>query len=545
MVLKVEVLQSPQGVAMAEASKSISEQGGSLGRGENNTWVLDDPERFLSSRHCEFDCDGNTYYLTDVSTNGTFVNGSPEPLGRGVRVALSGGDTIEIGEYQFRVVLEGDESHSIPLESAAGAASLDPFASPASPFDQPVASIPSDLDDPLAEFGSGLSSGSGLLPESDLTSNETDPLAALDKAAADPFSASPSDPFEIPGNSDFGTESFPYGQNTYSDNSDPLSGSFDAPKSSGAGLIPEDWEDDLLGADPFPPFDEPPKPTTPLVTATDELVVKRPNPRPTPRPRPTESNPRRDLSQPNRVIRKAPGPAKTEKRTPLDRSTANDTVEPAAVPRNKPGRSQARASDAAINSALFESMGLDVSQLSEEEQQEVACAVGELMPVVVEGMMRVLRSRASIKNEFRMSVTTMQPIENNPLKFSADKAEALDIMFVRKSKAYKAPVAAFSEGFDAIAEHQVAIIAGIRAAFTKMVEHFDPVALEQQFDKQNKGVNIPGMQKARYWNSYTAYFQGFMDNMEQSFQNLFGDEFVRAYEDQLFKLMTARNITEK
>ncbi|WP_339068090.1 type VI secretion system-associated FHA domain protein TagH [Teredinibacter turnerae] len=545
MVLKVEVLQSPQGVAMAEASKSISEQGGSLGRGENNTWVLDDPERFLSSRHCEFDCDGSTYYLTDVSTNGTFVNGSPDPLGRGVRVALSGGDTIEIGEYQFRVAIEGDTAHSMPLEPLAGSPVLDPFASPSSPFDQPVSSIPTDLDDPLAEFGSGLSSGGGLLPDSDLSLNETDPLAALDKAAADPFTAS-SDPFGISETNDFGTESFPYGQNTYSDNSDPLSGSFDAPKSSGAGLIPEDWEDDLLGAEPFPTFDEPPKPAAPpLVTAADELVAKRPNPRPTPRSRPAENNARRDLSQPNRVIRKASRPATTEKRTPLDRSSANDTVEQAAVPKSKPSPRHASTSDVAINSALFESMGLDVSQLSQEEQQEVACAVGELMPVVVEGMMRVLRSRASIKNEFRMSVTTMQPIENNPLKFSADKAEALDIMFVRKSKAYKAPVAAFSEGFDAIAEHQVAIIAGIRAAFTKMVEHFDPAALEQQFDKQNKGVNIPGMQKSRYWNSYTAYFQGFMDNMEQSFQNLFGDEFVRAYEDQLFKLMTARNISEK
>lgn len=154
--------------------------------------------------------------------------------------------------------------------------------------------------------------------------------------------------------------------------------------------------------------------------------------------------------------------------------------------------------------------------------------------------MQVLRSRASIKNEFRMNITTIQPVENNPLKFSVDTGEALENMFIRKSSAYKKPREAFREGFNGIAEHQVAIIAGIRAAFKSMMERFDPEHLEKQFDRQSKAAMLPGMQKARYWSAYTDYYRNFVDNIEQSFQYLFGDEFVQAYEDQLRKLVAAR-----
>lgn len=518
MVLKVEIVQSPQGVVMPEVNKTISEQGGSFGRGENNTWILDDPERFLSSRHCEFSFESGQYFVTDVSTNGTFMNGSPEPLGRGARAALQNGDTIEIGEYKFRINLETDSG-------AFDSVSLDPFASPASPFDVDMPSAPANSQDPLA-FGNDFGAMSDS-PVPDLGSSETDPLAALDKAAADPFSK-PADPFDprLQSNN-VGTESFPYGQNTYSDGGDPLAGAFDAPSAPG-GLIPEDWEDDDLlgpGSEPVPSVAPTPVPPTPA------LEPARAAPKPAPRPRPAAPvESRRDISQPNRVLRKAP-----------PKAAANPSVKK-PTPRKTPAASEQSQQSA---KALIAAMGLDTNKLSPQEQIEIAATVGELMPVVVEGMMRVLRSRASIKNEFRMSVTTIQPVENNPLKFSADREEAMENMFVRKSKAYKAPVDAFSEGFDAIAEHQVAIIAGIRAAFSKMVEHFNPEILEQQFDKQTKGVALPGMQKARYWTSYNEYFQSFLDNMEQSFQNLFGDEFVRAYEDQLFKLMAARNNDNK
>ena len=139
-----------------------------------------------------------------------------------------------------------------------------------------------------------------------------------------------------------------------------------------------------------------------------------------------------------------------------------------------------------------------------------------------------------------MNVTTIQPIENNPLKFSVGLDEAMENMFIKKTNAYKKPNDAFREGFQEIGEHQVAMIAGIRHGFEKMMERFNPTNLEAQFSKQGKGTVIPGMQKAKYWSNYKDHYESYSDNMESSFQHLFGSDFVSAYEEQLRKLANVR-----
>ena len=139
-----------------------------------------------------------------------------------------------------------------------------------------------------------------------------------------------------------------------------------------------------------------------------------------------------------------------------------------------------------------------------------------------------------------MNVTTIQPVENNPLKFSANVDDALENMFIKQGNAYKKPVEAVREGFNGIAEHQVAILAGIRAAFKGVIERFDPVLLDARFAKQNKGGLIPGSQKAKNWDLYQEYYNELAGDIDNSFQYLFGDDFVQAYEDQLQKLTIAR-----
>lgn len=139
-----------------------------------------------------------------------------------------------------------------------------------------------------------------------------------------------------------------------------------------------------------------------------------------------------------------------------------------------------------------------------------------------------------------MNVTTIQPVENNPLKFSANIDDALENMFVKKGNAFKKPIDAVDEGFKSVAEHQLAVLAGIREAFTSLIQRFDPAQLEERFSQQNKGSLLPGSQKARKWDSYVSYYQEMAGDIDSSFQYLFGDKFVRAYEDQLQKIAISR-----
>jgi type VI secretion system protein ImpI len=86
---------------------SYSSDGRSFAIGrENRDWNLPDPNLFISGLHCEVRYDRGTFWLYDVSRNGTFVNGSdqrvtdPHPLNHG--------DQLSIGRYIVSVSIEAD-----------------------------------------------------------------------------------------------------------------------------------------------------------------------------------------------------------------------------------------------------------------------------------------------------------------------------------------------------------------------------------------------------------------------------------------------------
>ncbi len=61
----------------------LHHRGATIGRGSTCDWSLPDPQRHISSRHCEIKFRDGAYWLTDTSTNGTFVNDTAErPPGR-------------------------------------------------------------------------------------------------------------------------------------------------------------------------------------------------------------------------------------------------------------------------------------------------------------------------------------------------------------------------------------------------------------------------------------------------------------------------------
>lgn len=82
----------------------MPESGGSLGRNPSNTLSLIDHNRFISGSHCLISVYGDTYYLSDVSTNGTLVNGNK--LLKNQPISLYDGDNIVLGRYEVSVGLE-------------------------------------------------------------------------------------------------------------------------------------------------------------------------------------------------------------------------------------------------------------------------------------------------------------------------------------------------------------------------------------------------------------------------------------------------------
>lgn len=121
-----------------------------LGRGPESDWVLQDPERVLSKRHCAFEFRGGWWQLRDLSTNGTYLNRAMEPVGRDQAAPLSDGDRVRVGAYEIEVRVEAMEAAPAPWgEPLIGGADparqpADPFASPLAPPPLPGGGLPDD-----------------------------------------------------------------------------------------------------------------------------------------------------------------------------------------------------------------------------------------------------------------------------------------------------------------------------------------------------------------------------------------------------------------
>jgi type VI secretion system FHA domain protein len=120
MALTLRVTSFHSQALGADSTRVFGAQGGAIGRALDNDWVLPDPDKFVSSHHAQIICRGGAYALKDISTNGTFVNEAPQPVGNGMEQQLFDGDRIQIGDYSISVSLEASVQPSATGPGASG-----------------------------------------------------------------------------------------------------------------------------------------------------------------------------------------------------------------------------------------------------------------------------------------------------------------------------------------------------------------------------------------------------------------------------------------
>src|SRR5580698_6748882 len=95
----------------------VEGRGLDIGRDQHLDWTLPDPTRLVSSKHCEIRFRDDNYWLHDVSTNGTFVNGAQFRLE--APHLLRSGDRLTIGQYIIAVAIEGRGASQQPYAPPA------------------------------------------------------------------------------------------------------------------------------------------------------------------------------------------------------------------------------------------------------------------------------------------------------------------------------------------------------------------------------------------------------------------------------------------
>lgn len=473
-------------------SVTFDEQGGTIGRRDENDWVLPDPERFISGRHAQVDFSEGAFHLTDVSSNGVFVNHTAQPLGMDNRVALQDGDIISIGDYDISVSLQKPVSPT--LESNGFEGLDDPFAHM---VDE---SAGQELEQVLSEPPVEIPQSEPVIEEHFSLEEPQAPSLETDEPSLDIEQS---------------------GQPSQADHTSDLNAYFNQPTP-----IPEDWDLDednsehevAQHSDPIPeiipPLDEQPKAD----------VIPAP---PTAQPEPA------DQMTPPPVVNQEAIPKPGQKTREVAPTPPQPPVN-RAVPAPSP---VATGDEAVMRKALAQGMGIPESHFESLPLPALLENLGKVLRTSVDGTMSILRARAQMKGEFRMSQTMIQPVENNPLKFSINIEEALrHVINPNPSSGYLTPLLAFEEAHEDIEAHMLAVMVGMQAALQVVLQRFKPEILEQRLGQPALLEKLPLYKQAKTWELFTKLYSEIANEAEDDFHQLFGRTFSQAYEAQIRRL---------
>jgi len=239
------------------------------------------------------------------------------------------------------------------------------------------------------------------------------------------------------------------------------------------------------------------------------------------------------------------GPAMKPAPAPEKRAAPVETKPAPPAPRPAPAPAAAAAPAASMNDGLrvfLEGAGMPHKEISAAQSERLLRDCGTILRAAVEGLMMLLIARGEMRKEFEAEERTMVAArDNNPLKLMADPHEAMQFLFdpTDRTDGFLDPVQSIGDACEDLRAHELALMAGMRAAILGALRRFDPQVLEKSFEKSAGGFAL-GSKKAKLWEAFIAQQQKLTQEAQEDFNKVFGRDFMAAYQSQLRKLKTGR-----
>jgi FHA domain-containing protein/type VI secretion system protein len=186
-----------------------------------------------------------------------------------------------------------------------------------------------------------------------------------------------------------------------------------------------------------------------------------------------------------------------------------------------------------VISALLNGLGIEAHTVRHIPATDLARLVGGMLREATQGAMAALRSRSIAKRETRIAMTMIEPRDNNPLKFFPDVDAALAQMLGARGAGYLTPEHALRAAFHDIQAHELAVVAGMRAALEHVMARIEPAAIEKSLDAATGLDALIGNRRARLWQRFVDTWDHVARDAGDDFQRTFGEPFSRAYRAQL------------
>ena len=443
-------------------------RGADIGRDGHLDWTLPDPTRFISGKHCEIRFREGSYWLSDVSTNGTFLNNGDRRMQSPHRLRM--GDRLLIGQYIVAVeVDDGNAAGAAPSavflpEPAAGEdlwGGIQDAAPPVDPRDFRPPSQNRPVKPDFLEWAVDVPNSPGV------------GFVARPVAPPPPLSAAPEP--------------------------EPL-----------------DW---AAGGMPAPP---PPEPAPAIPTPRRSVWV---NPGPSGPWEAGHATAEMPAEPPPFPVRPEPVRPESMRAEPMRPGSAFAAEPP-------PARADARAGMAPdILSSFAKGAGLPPEALAPRDANALAEHLGRMMRIVADNLKQLLAARSQTKRIARSANQTMiQALDNNPLKFSPTTADALRIMFGPQTGGYLDADKALQQSFDDLKAHQIKTFSAMQQALQRLVEDLDPKALDESLGRDGGLAAVLGSRKARLWEIYEQRWAAKNKGREGGLLDLYLQYFSEAYD---------------
>ena len=244
-------------------------------------------------------------------------------------------------------------------------------------------------------------------------------------------------------------------------------------------------------------------------------------------------------------------PASAPEQKSLLKTLAEEGEEPRPLPSPEPGifdeptyiGPPLKAPAASMNEALrifLEGAGMPHKELSAAQSERLLRDCGTVLRAAVEGLMMLLIARSEMRKEFEAEERTMVAArDNNPLKLMADPHEALQFLLdpSDRTDGFLDPIRAIGDACEDLRAHEVALMAGMRAAILGALGRLDPQLIEKAYEKTARGFSLGGRQ-GKLWKLFVGHQQKLAQEAQEDFNKVFGREFMAAYQAQLRRLKT-------
>lgn len=462
-----------------------------IGRSADADWQIIDPDMFVSRAHCKITSKQGGYFVTDTSSSGLFIDDAASPLGAGNTARLQSGMRLRLGDYVVWVDLQTAKTEAPASRPSAPAskpaASRAPVSLGGDDFfsstteEEPGRPRPANLPDPFEKPVPGAFARA----RSDERSSQAfddpfslDPVATPVAEPTDRNGAKPS--FDDP----FGLDSAPLSREPSRSNPEKPPGYDD-----GFGFGPAESTSLDAGATDGGAIDA----ASPAPSAAPwELPARaaEPSPKPTPQPPP---------------------------RPPVRQAAA------------RPSTGQP---DADLRAAFLRGMGMDEAGFPGRNPVADMEKFGREYRLMMDGLMQLLRKRAEEKGNARVAQTVVGASEVNPLKFLPSVDDALVTILAERSPGFLGAEAAIKDAVRDLAQHHVRAWRGVQGALKRMIDRFDPAAIEQELKSSSAiGNLLTGGRGAKLWELYQKRHREIAHSAETRFLGEIGADFRDAYEE--------------